>query len=138
MLGRLRRHGRLELLLVLPDGSKSLIPAAWTDLDGAAADTGATDQAATATLGSVADLLQAAAMLWGLSTRTATQQAARQSPSKEDHRAAYPAQSAARAPTGATPDAAGPASPAAGRGRDQAAGLPDRHGRGTHGNRGDR
>src|SRR5215218_10985013 len=32
-LGRMRRHGRLELLLVLPDGSKSLIPAAWTDLD---------------------------------------------------------------------------------------------------------
>jgi hypothetical protein len=36
---------------VLPDGSKSLIPAAWTDLDGAAADTDATDQAGTATLG---------------------------------------------------------------------------------------
>ncbi len=35
-LGRMRRHGRLELLLVLPDGSKSLIPAAWTDLDRAA------------------------------------------------------------------------------------------------------
>jgi len=28
VLGRLRRHGRLELLLVLPDGSKSMIPAA--------------------------------------------------------------------------------------------------------------
>jgi hypothetical protein len=138
MLGQLRRHGRLELLLVLPDGSKSLIPAAWTDLDGAAADTGSTDQAGTATLGSVADLLQAAAMLCELSTRTAAQQAARQSPSKEDYRAAYPAQSAAGAGPGATPDAAGPASRAAGRGRDRAAGPPDRHGRGTRGNRGDR
>jgi len=28
----MRRHGKLDLLLVLPDGSKSLIPAAWTDL----------------------------------------------------------------------------------------------------------
>jgi hypothetical protein len=26
----MRRHGRLELLLVLPDGSKRLIPAEWT------------------------------------------------------------------------------------------------------------
>jgi Family of unknown function (DUF5372) len=31
VLGRMRRHGRLELLLVLPDGSKRLIPQAWTD-----------------------------------------------------------------------------------------------------------
>ena len=30
VLGGMRRHGRLELLLVLPDGSKSLVPAAWT------------------------------------------------------------------------------------------------------------
>jgi hypothetical protein len=27
----MRRHGAVELLLVLPDGSKSLVPAAWTD-----------------------------------------------------------------------------------------------------------
>src|SRR5659263_546996 len=33
VLGRMRRHGQLELLLVLPDGSKSLIPSAWTDLE---------------------------------------------------------------------------------------------------------
>lgn len=38
VLGRMRRHGRLELLLELPDGSKCLIPAAWTDL--ATADDG--------------------------------------------------------------------------------------------------
>ena len=30
VLGGMRRHGRLELLLVLPDGSKRLIPAEWT------------------------------------------------------------------------------------------------------------
>ena len=39
VLGGMRRHGRLELLLVLPDGSKRLIPAEWTSLhaDGGAA-----------------------------------------------------------------------------------------------------
>jgi hypothetical protein len=31
VLGGMRRHGVMELLLVLPDGGKSLIPAAWTD-----------------------------------------------------------------------------------------------------------
>src|SRR5215207_6606457 len=56
-LGRMRRHGRLELLLVLPDGSKSLIPAAWTDLDRAADSTDTDADAVVATLGSQADLL---------------------------------------------------------------------------------
>ena len=32
VLGRMRRHGAVELLVVLPDGSKRLVPAAWTDL----------------------------------------------------------------------------------------------------------
>ena len=33
VLGSMRRHGAAELLVVLPDGSKRLIPAAWTDLE---------------------------------------------------------------------------------------------------------
>ena len=33
MLGWMRRHCKLDLILVLPDGSRTLIPAAWTDLD---------------------------------------------------------------------------------------------------------
>ena len=33
MLGRSHRQGQLHLLLVLPDGSRSLIPASWTDLE---------------------------------------------------------------------------------------------------------
>jgi IstB-like ATP binding protein len=33
VLGGMRRHGVMELLLELPDGSKSLIPAAWTDAE---------------------------------------------------------------------------------------------------------
>ena len=36
VLGGMRRHGRLELLLVLPDGSKRLIPAEWTSQHAAA------------------------------------------------------------------------------------------------------
>ncbi|MGA8249956.1 MAG: hypothetical protein ACLP3C_02315 [Mycobacterium sp.] len=34
----MRRHGAVELLLVLPDGSKSLVPAAWTDAKASGAD----------------------------------------------------------------------------------------------------
>ena len=30
----MRRRGRLELILVLPDGSHLMVPAAWTDLKG--------------------------------------------------------------------------------------------------------
>ena len=33
VLGRVHRHGRLELLVALPDGSKRLVPAQWTDHD---------------------------------------------------------------------------------------------------------
>ena len=33
VLGSMLRHGAMELLVVLPDGSKRLIPAAWTDLE---------------------------------------------------------------------------------------------------------
>ena len=56
----MRRHGVLELLLVLPDGSKSLIPAAWTD----AASVRWTVTPAVATLGSLADLLHRALPSW--------------------------------------------------------------------------
>ena len=46
VLGWSHRHGQLHLLLVLPDGSRSLIPAAWTNL------TEAPDKAPVATTGS--------------------------------------------------------------------------------------
>jgi hypothetical protein len=68
-LGRMRRHGRLELLLVLPDGSKSLIPAAWTDLDRAADSTDTGTDAVVATLGSLADLLAACVVVADLTER---------------------------------------------------------------------
>ena len=31
VLGGMRRHGARELLVELPDGSKRLVPASWTD-----------------------------------------------------------------------------------------------------------
>ena len=31
VFGWMRRQGHLDLILVLPDGSRSLIPASWTD-----------------------------------------------------------------------------------------------------------
>jgi Family of unknown function (DUF5372) len=134
VLGSMRRHGVAELLVVLPDGSKRLIPAAWTDLEQPAA---AGDDA-TATLGSVPDLLRLSVLVSGLSALPADdrEQAARKSPCKEDDRAAYPAQFDAGADSGAT---AGPhrrvPGPAGGRG-DDAAGPADRQGSGSRERRG--
>lgn len=65
VLGQLRRHGRLELLLVLPDGSKSLVPAAWTDLEGVAGDAAGV----TATLAPLRDLLAVCALVSAASAR---------------------------------------------------------------------
>src|ERR1035438_9495876 len=50
-MGWMRRRGRLELILVLPDGSHLLVPAAWTDLQAPAGES------AAGTFGSLADLL---------------------------------------------------------------------------------
>lgn len=126
VLGRMRRHGTDELLLELPDGSKSLVPAAWTDLT---ADAGETD--ATATVGTVGDLLAAVAVVATLLARISGDegQAAQQSPCKEDHRAAHPAQFATRPGASATTASAHRAFPVPGRDRDRAAGRPDRQDR---------
>jgi hypothetical protein len=61
VLGSMRRHGVVELLVVLPDGSKRLIPAAWTDLERPA--DGGDDRGPVATLGSVSDLLLASVLV---------------------------------------------------------------------------
>ena len=98
VLGGMRRHGRLELLLVLPDGSKRLIPAEWTGQDaGGGPGSGGT-------LGSVADLLAASGLVSAFTARDdgSREQAARQSPAKEDDRAACAAKSAAGPDSGAT------------------------------------
>ena len=124
VLGGMRRHGRLELLLVLPDGSKSLIPAVWTGLgDG---DTAPGGGGTATTLGSLGDLLAACVLAAALRARDCggREQAARKSPAKEDSRAACAAQSAAGPGSGATCD--NPASRPAPRQGSHAAGRPDR------------
>src|SRR5207244_1013152 len=76
VLGRMRRHGVVELLVVLPDGSKRLIPASWTDLDPAADGAAGTTRAGTTgagTLGSLADLLSACVVACELTARTGQQ-----------------------------------------------------------------
>ena len=59
VLGRMHRHGALELLVVLPDGSKTLLPAVFTDA-AAAADV------VVATVGSIEDLEQLAVVVESL------------------------------------------------------------------------
>ena len=51
-MGRMRRHGAVELLVVLPDGSKTMLPAGFTDAAPASAEPMAV------TVGSVEDLIQ--------------------------------------------------------------------------------
>jgi hypothetical protein len=128
VLGALRRHGSTELLVVLPDGSKRLIPQAWTD---AAADAAAGGGGEAATLGTVSGLLAACVLVRGLCARSAglEEQAARKSPLKEDNHAACPAQSAAGGVSGATPDGVPSAPRTPGQRGGQAAGRPDREGR---------
>jgi hypothetical protein len=82
VLGGMRRHGVMELLLELPDGSKSLIPAAWTDAEQVAGE----GDAGAATLGSLVDLVHVCELIAEL-----REQAAGMSPCKEDSRAACPA-----------------------------------------------
>jgi len=57
VLGWTHRRGALHLVLVLPDGTRSLIPASWTDLHDDAQPSTRPDQAADAPLASVAHLL---------------------------------------------------------------------------------
>jgi hypothetical protein len=56
-MGWMRRRGRLELILVLPDGSHLMVPAGWTDLRSSP------EPAGVGTLGSLADLLAARRVL---------------------------------------------------------------------------
>ena len=60
VLGRMRRHGSVELLVVLPDGSKTLLPVGFTDAGPTAVEGGA------ATAGSVDDLLGLAVVVESL------------------------------------------------------------------------
>jgi len=64
----MHRKGRLLLVLILPDGSKSLIPADWTDL---ALPTQPLSVPTASTLGSLENLLHARAIVDALLDRLA-------------------------------------------------------------------
>jgi len=127
VLAQRRVRGRLELLVVLPDGSKSLIPGSWTDGDGA--DVGeAAQRAGAVALGSLTQLLHASTVVRALLARAAAgrEQAARQSPCQEDNRAAYAVESDAGTGADASPGIDRTASRSAGRRRGRGAGSADR------------
>jgi hypothetical protein len=130
-----RQQGRVDLLVVLANGRKRLIPQAWTDAEPAGHVVADEDDPA-ATLGAVEDLSAAVVIVSALSRRAREEQAASQSTCEEDNDAACPAQSA---PTG-VPSATGHRAGAASRNRrgrsDSFAGTPDRQsGRGGRGAR---
>jgi hypothetical protein len=126
VLGAMRKQGRDELLVVLPDGSKTLMPAAWTDRGNAAAGgAGAADPAA-ATLAAPEDLLRASILVRALCARA--EQAARMSPTKENERAACAAESDTSASPGASPGRDRLAARGRARRRDQDPGASDGEG----------
>jgi hypothetical protein len=71
VVGQAHRHNCLHLLLVLPDGSRSLIPASWTDFPGSdqTIRTGHTPHVA---LASLSDLLHARSIIDALLRRLPT------------------------------------------------------------------
>src|SRR5437899_11605604 len=70
-----RKHGGTDLLVVLPNGRKRLVPQAWTDADPTAAGADV-DEAVAATLATVQDLSAAVVIVAALSRRAAGEQAA--------------------------------------------------------------
>lgn len=117
--GQLHRRGQLVLVLVLPDGSKKQFLASWTDLGAEPglrrADDGTGEVASGGgVLASVGDLLHVREVISQLVARVVEvpEQAARQSPAKEDDRAAYAAQSAA-GPSSGTTNGSGQSTPGA-------------------------
>jgi hypothetical protein len=122
--GRLRLRGVAMVVLVLPDGSKKRIPASWAG-DGTGPQPPAGGVAAAA-----GDLLRLLRVISGISAATAdpAEQAARQSPAKEDDRAACPTESAAGTGSGATITAGQPAAPARRASRGRGPDAPDHPG----------
>jgi hypothetical protein len=130
--GRLRLRGVAMVVLVLPDGSRKRIPAAWAREGGE--NPAAPAAAVVAAAGDLLHLLRVISAIPATAGNHA-EQAARQSPGKEDDRAACTAQSAAGPGSGATITAGQPAALAhrARRGRDR--GTPDHPGGAAGGER---
>jgi len=128
VIGAMRRLGRNELLVVLPDGSKTLIPAAWTDREVTAVNGDQALDQGTAILAGPVELLAARELVASLRARAdiAGGQAARKSPCKEDDRAACAAEFDARTDPGATTGSDRVVARDEGRCRDQDSGPADR------------
>jgi len=58
VISRIKRRGVLLVVVILPNGSRSLIPAAWTDWRDADASPSVEDIEDTSSLGKLGDLLQ--------------------------------------------------------------------------------
>ena len=82
LLRTMHRKGRLYLILILPDGTKSLIPADWTDFVVVTRPGQDLSARARATLGSIEDLLHTRAVTDALLNRLAaiTSEAEEESP----------------------------------------------------------
>ena len=65
----MRRRRRLELIVVLPDGSTLLVPAAWTDLESSASDAAPSESVEAGVLAGLDDLFAARRVLDGLVDR---------------------------------------------------------------------
>jgi hypothetical protein len=80
VMGWTHRDGLLQLTLVLPDGTRSLIPATWTDLNNAGAGT---VSSSPALLGSVSDLSRTCYIVDALLRRLDPLEPKDENPSKE-------------------------------------------------------
>ena len=123
--GQLRLRGVAMVVLVLPDGSRKRIPAAWAH-EGGSEDTGAP----AAVVAAAGDLLHLLRVISGIPATAGNHadQAARQSPGKEDYRAACTTQSAAGPGSGAATAAGQPATLAHRASRSRDRGTPDHPG----------
>ena len=85
-MGWTHRHGSLHLTLVLPDGSRSLIPAVWTDLDQSEKRNLPSDnpQSAPSLIGSIPHLLHARKIVDALLRKLDSPEQISRSVSKED------------------------------------------------------
>lgn len=128
VIGAMRRSGRDELLVVLPDGSKTLIPAVWADRDTTTTNEDLALDQGTAILAAPGELLHARELVAGLCARVDAGggQAARKSPCEEDDRAACAAEFDARTDPGATTGSDRVAARDRGRRRDHDSGPVDR------------
>jgi len=95
VFGALNRKGRLLLVLILPDGSKSLVPADWTDLVSPAPTLAASS---ATTLGSLENLLHARAVVDALLDRIASATREAGHSTKESARARHASQSLRSSP----------------------------------------